>query len=309
MNALIFPGQGSQQVGMGIDFADNHALARQLFEEANDTLGFNLQKLCQEGPFEELTDTPNTQVALLTVGYIAHRLLAERVSVRPICVTGHSVGEYTALVAAEALSFTEAVQAVYQRGKFMKGTASTGQGTMAAILGQEDEAVELLCREVVQASGGQEVLVAANYNCPKQVVVSGHIEAVERILQQAKGKPLAVSGAFHSPLMFPAVEKMATVLEKIAWRDAQVPVVANFDNRFLVEAGQFTDSLKNQICSPVRWHSGVCAMIARQAECFIELGSGSVLSGLMKRIDNAKERLQVVDDTSLADTVKLLESR
>ncbi len=309
MNALIFPGQGSQQVGMGASFAEHHALGRQLFEEANDTLGFNLRRLCQKGPFEELTLTHKAQAALVTVGVIAYRLLAERVSLKPSCLAGHSVGEYAALAAAGALDFADALQLVYRRGQLMQEAVPLGEGTMAAILGLEDQAVNALCQKVLEESDSDtQVLVAANYNCAGQVVVSGHTAAVERILQHAKGKKLAVSAPFHSPLMLPAAEGLAPLLEAIAWRDALYAVVANCDNRFLTEAHMFAGSLKQQITAAVLWQSGVRAMIGKGANRFIELGSGQVLSGLIKRIDAAPQRLQVADDGSLKTAIKVLEA-
>ena len=297
---LIFPGQGSQQVGMGSEFVAHHAAARQLFEEANDALGFNLLKLCTEGPEDELTLTFNAQPAILTVGIMAHRLLADRASLAPIAMAGHSLGEYTALVAANAISFTDAVRTVHQRGKFMQEATPVGVGAMAAILGMEAETLEQLCLEEAQG----QVVAPANYNTPGQIVISGDTAAVERVLTRAKGKLLPVSAPFHSSLMAPAAEKMGVVLAEVNFADATPPICTNTDNRFLTEADHFAPNLVRQITSPVRWDTGVQAMAAEGVSQFVELGHGKVLAGMNKRIDKSLATLNVFDEATLGETLK-----
>jgi [acyl-carrier-protein] S-malonyltransferase len=293
--ALLFPGQGSQQVGMGQSFVAAHTQARQIFDEANEALGINLMRLCMEGPEEELTLTFNAQAAILTVATIAHRLLAGRAALKPVSMAGHSMGEYAALVAAGALPFAQAVKAVYQRGKFMQEATPVGVGAMAAILGMEGEELERLCREEAQG----QVVSPANFNTPGQIVISGHAEAVKRVLARCKGKLLVVSAPFHCALMQPAADRMREVLRGLSFSDAAAPVVANVDNAFKTKAAEFPPSLEKQITAPVRWDSGIKAMIAHGATQFIELGHGKVLSGMMKRIDKGAVMLNVQDDASL----------
>lgn len=293
--ALVFPGQGSQQVGMGKAFAEAHAEARQVFEEANDALGFDLKKLCLEGPEDELTLTFNAQAAILTVSTLAHRVLKARAALAPVSVAGHSLGEYSALVAAGVLGFRDAVKAVYQRGKFMQEATPLGVGAMAAILGTPPEELERLCRE--EAKG--QIVSPANFNAPGQIAISGHAEAVKRVLARCKGKLLVVSAPFHCALMQPAAERMRAVLAGIPFSDAAVPVVANVNNAFVTRAAEFAPLLVQQVTSPVRWDTGCQAMIKAGATRFIEVGNGKVLSGLMRRIDKSVPIAGVQDDESL----------
>lgn len=297
--AFLFPGQGSQQVGMGRDFLEL-TQGRALFEEAGDALGFDLQRLCMEGPEEELTLTFNAQAAILTVSTIAHRVLTERMPLSPVSMAGHSLGEYSALVAAGALSFGDALRTVFKRGTFMQEATPVGMGAMAAIIGMEGEALEALC---VEEAGGQ-VVAAANYNTPGQIVISGHDEAVRRVLAKAKGKLLTVSAPFHSALMQPAADRMREVLGQLPFQDAAVPVVANATSEFLTKADRFAPSLEAQIMAPVRWDSGVQAMIKRGANTFVELGHGRILSGMMRRIDKTVRSFTAGDDASLASTLE-----
>jgi [acyl-carrier-protein] S-malonyltransferase len=284
---------------MGKDFLDHHALARELFEQANDALGFDLKKLCLEGPEDQLALTSNAQPAILTVSTIAHRLLGERSGSKPLSLAGHSLGEYSALVAVGALPFADAVKAVNLRGKFMQEATPVGLGAMAAILGADPAELETICRE---ESKGQ-IVVPANYNCAGQIVISGHAGAVNRVLTRVKGKLLTVSAPFHSPLMAPAARAMKPVLEKLPFRDGAAPVVANASNRLLSRAAEFPPSLLEQITAPVRWDSGVRAMIAGGVTRVIEFGQGKVLSGLMKRIDKTVSAANVQDDESLTATL------
>lgn len=280
---------------MGASFLEGTTVAGAVFEEANDALGIDLKALCLEGPEEELTLTFNAQAAILTVATIAHRLLLGRAAVTPLSLAGHSVGEYSALVAAGVLPFADAVRTVYQRGRFMQEATPVGVGAMAALLGMEPEAVEALCREEAQ----DEVVSPANFNTPGQIVISGHDAAVKRVLARAKGKLLVVSAPFHSALMAPAAEKMAAVLGGLGFSNAEAPVVANYDNAFLTQAADFAPSLVNQIASPVRWDTGIQAMIAGGVTQFVELGHGKVLSGMMRRIDKSARVYNVGDLESL----------
>ncbi len=292
---LIFPGQGSQQVGMGASFNENHAAARALFEEANDALGFDLRRLCLEGPEEELILTYHAQPAILTVSVIAHRLLAERTDVSPLSLAGHSLGEYSALVTAGAFGFADAVRTVHQRGKFMQEATPVGMGAMAAILGMEAVELEALCEAEAQG----QVVAPANFNAPGQIAISGHTEAVRRVLGKAKGRELPVSAPFHSSLMAPAAERMDEVLAGITLSDASAPVVTNVANDFVTAAGEFRASLVRQVTAPVRWDSGIRAMIAGGVTRFIELGHGKILAGMNRRIDKTVATLNVWDDETL----------
>ena len=297
---LIFPGQGSQQVGMGADFAANHSEARELFEEANDTLGFDLKRLCLEGPEEELTLTYNAQPAILTVSVIAHRILGARAQVVPLSVAGHSLGEYSALVAVGALGFTDAVSAVHQRGKFMQEATPVGVGAMAAMLGAEVAELEAWCQE---EAGGQ-VVAPANFNAPGQIVISGDADAVKRVLARGKGRLLPVSAPFHSALMAPAAERMAEVLADLTFSDASAPLMANASNRFLTEAADFPPSLVKQVTSPVQWDAGIQDMVKGGVQRFVEVGHGKILAGMNRRIDKTVETQNVQDETSLVATLE-----
>jgi len=287
---------------MGQSFADAHPVARELFEQANDALGFDLRKLCLEGPEDELTLTYNAQAAILTVSVIAHGVLSERVSLQPVSLAGHSLGEYSALVAAGALDFTDAVRLVHQRGRFMQEATPVGVGAMAAVLGTDAEQLQQICAEEAQG----QVVGPANFNAPGQIVISGHAEAVDRVLGRVKGKRLAVSAPFHSELMRPAAERMEQVLGEVAFRDAAAPVVTNVDNALLSRAQDFPPTLVRQITAPVRWDGGIRTMIDGGVTRFVELGHGKVLAGLGKRIDKATPVLGVQDDESLAATAEAL---
>lgn len=300
---LLFPGQGSQSVGMGQQFVAKYPLAKEIFSEANAVLGIDLEKLCREGPEDALRLTYNAQAAILTVSVIALRVLQERVAVKPVCVAGHSMGEYSALVAVGALPFSEAVRAVFQRGRFMQEATPVGTGAMAAILGASPEEVEDLCA----SEAGDEVVSAANFNAPGQIVISGHAPAVQRVLARARGKLLPVSAPFHCALMQPAADKMAAVLAECAFAEASAPVVNNVDNRLLSQAEEFTPSLVRQITDPVRWDTGVGVMIGQGVEHLLELGHGRILSGLMKRIDKTVPVWNAQDDESLENTLIALE--
>ncbi len=309
--AFMFPGQGSQKVGMGRVWADASPEARQAFEEADDALGFSLSRLCWEGPEEELGLTANTQPALVAVSTAIHRALgALAPELQPVAVAGHSLGEYSALVAAGALGFADALRLVRRRGELMQEAVPVGVGAMAAILGMDAEAVA----QVAMESGTpEEVCAVANYNGPAQTVIAGHKAAVDRAVALAKERGarkatlLAVSAPFHSPLMKPAREGMAPYLEATQFRDPKVPVVTNVDAAPVTSGAAARDALVRQIDSPVRWVESVLAMEeAFGVETFVEVGPGNVLAGMTRRIAQAAKTTAVTDPDHLR---QLLEER
>ncbi len=298
--AFIFPGQGSQYVGMGRELYENFSVAKQLFEEANDTLRFSLSKLCFQGPEEDLKLTENTQPAILTTSIAALKVLQTEREISPQFTAGHSLGEYSALVASGTLRFSEAVQTVRLRGKFMQEAVPLGEGAMAAILGMERDQVEKICEEV--SSG--EVLTPANFNCPGQIAIAGHTKAVGRAIERVKqeGKKavlLPVSAPFHSPLMNPAGKRLEKALEGISISDLKVPVVTNVEAEVNTSKDRVKPLLVAQVSSPVRWEESMRRMIKEGIEQVLEIGPGKVLSSLMKRIDPNIETKHIEDIQTL----------
>ncbi len=286
--AFVFPGQGSQKVGMGQAWAEAYPSARKTFEEADQALGFDLTRLCWEGPEEELQLTANTQPAILACSIAVLRAVEERGGPQPVAVAGHSLGEYSALVAAGTLSFADALRLVRRRGELMQQAVPVGQGGMAALIGLDDEAVE----DIVRAAAGAEVCGVANYNSPGQTVVAGHLAAVERAVELAvergakKAKLLPVSAPFHSPLMAPARAGLLPQLEATEFAAPRVPVVVNIDAQPVAEGAAARDALVRQIDGPVRWVAAMRWLIDQAAvERFVEVGPGIVLTGLGRRID------------------------
>lgn len=303
--AFIFPGQGSQTVGMGKDIAESDANARALFQAADERLGFSLSSLIFEGPQETLTLTYNAQPALLTTS-IALLEKVKEAGITADYVAGHSLGEYTALVAAGALSFADAVYAVRKRGEFMEEAVPAGAGTMAAVLGMDAAALEAVTNEV---SAQGDPVQLANLNCPGQIVISGSKAGVEKAGQLAKERgakrviPLEVSGPFHSSLMKPAAGNLQEVLNGIAIHDAKIPVIANVTAEPVVKKEEISRLLIEQLYSPVRWEESVKTMIALGVDTFIEIGPGKVLSGLVKKIDRNVRVHAVNDLETLKSTV------
>lgn len=301
MKAFVFPGQGSQFAGMGKDLAENFPAARRVFEEADEALGFDLARLCFEGPEEDLKLTANTQPAILTVSIAALRALESETGISPDCAAGHSLGEYSALVCAGALDFADAVRTVRRRGIFMQEAVPVGVGAMAAVMGLEGEALEEVCRAAAQG----EIVSAANFNSPGQVVIAGHSGAVERAIALAREKgakralPLPVSAPFHCALMGPAGERLAAVLEGIEVKPPRIPVVTNVEAAPNVDSSRIRDLLVRQVSAPVRWEESVTAMAAMGVELFVEIGPGKVLAGLIKRIAKTIPVQNVEDAASL----------
>ncbi len=301
MIAFVFPGQGSQYAGMGKELADNFPVARQVFEEANEALGIDLAGLCFNGPEEDLKLTTNTQPAILTVSIAALRVIEQESGLKPSYVAGHSLGEYSALVAAGAIGFADAVRTVRKRGAFMQEAVPVGTGSMAAVMGLEREALEEVCREAAQG----EIVSPANFNSPGQVVIAGHTAAVERAAELAKGKGakrallLPVSAPFHCQLMVPAGERLRVVLEQVTVSDPQVPVVTNVEASPNQKASRVRDLLVAQVSAPVRWDESVTRMAELGVDRFVEIGPGKVLSGLVKRIAKGAAAQSVEDLSGL----------
>ena len=298
--AFLFPGQGSQSVGMGKELFENFSLARRVFEEADDALRFSIAKVCFQGPDETLKLTENTQPAILTASIACLRVLQAEKGLVPELAAGHSLGEYTALVASGGLVFSDAVRIVRLRGRFMQEAVPVGEGAMAAVLGMDRETLERLCEE---AAGG-EVLAPANYNSPGQIVLSGHAGAVGRAVEKVKqsGKKailLPVSAPFHSPLMRGAGERLARELEPIPVEDLKVPVVTNVEAEINRAKERVKPLLVSQVSNPVRWEESMRRMIEEGIERVIEVGPGRVLSGLMKRIDPRIEAGNIEDVQTL----------
>lgn len=286
--AFVFPGQGSQKVGMGRAWVERSEAARDVFAEADEVLGFSLSTLCWEGPEESLQLTENTQPAILTTSIAIHRAVADALG-PPSVVAGHSLGEYSALVAAGTLCLADALRLVKNRGRFMQDAVPAGEGAMAAIIGLDAPDVEEIA---AAASSESHVCAVANFNAPGQIVVSGAAPAVERAVALASEKGarravlLPVSAPFHSPLMKPARERLQPLLEAAAFSDPAVPLVANVDARAVTDGGTARVRLVEQVDSPVRWVDSVRSMVADfGVETFVEIGPGAVLSGLGRRIE------------------------
>ena len=298
--AFLFPGQGSQVVGMGKEFAQNNAVARQTFEEADEALGYKLSQLCFEGPEEKLKLTEITQPAILTASVAAFRVLQEK-SVRPHFVAGHSLGEYSAHVAAGTLTFSDAVQTVRNRGKYMQEAVPVGVGAMAAIVGLSLDIVNQIASESAQG----EVCQAANINSPEQIVLSGNAGAIARAIKIAtergakKAVSLPVSAPFHSALMQPAQDRLRPDLARLDLKNPSCPVVCNVDAALVSSAEVARDALIRQVTGTVQWAPSVRVLIEAGVDLFVEVGPGKVLWGLMRQIDRAKTSVAVGDEASL----------
>jgi [acyl-carrier-protein] S-malonyltransferase len=311
--AMLFPGQGSQSPGMGKDLADNFPAARQVFEEADEALGFSLSRLCFEGPAEDLQLTENTQPAILAVSIAAFRALESTDAPAPAFVAGHSLGEYSALVAAKVLELSAALRTVRGRGRYMQEAVPVGTGAMAAVIGGDLSAIERVCGE---ASGNitGEVCSIANINSPGQVVIAGNTAAVDRAIELLKGVArkvvkLNVSAPFHCALMKPAQDRLARDLERLTLGNVKFPVVTNVDARITTAPGELRDALVRQVSAPVRWVESMQLLIENGVDTVVEVGPGKVLSGLMRQTSRDIKCLNVEDAASLEATSVALAAR
>jgi [acyl-carrier-protein] S-malonyltransferase len=306
--AFLFPGQGSQAVGMGKDLATTYPVARQTFDEADAALGYKLSQLCFAGPEEKLKLTEITQPAILTVSVAAYRVLREK-GISPGYVAGHSLGEYSAHVAAGTLSFADAVRTVRNRGKYMQEAVPVGEGAMAAILGMPGEEVQTTCQEAAQHG----ICSPANLNSPEQTVISGSKAAVERAAELMKSRGakkvvmLAVSAPFHCALMQPAQDRLAADLQTLNFQPMQVPLIKNIDASPTSDPAHAREALIRQVTGAVQWVNSMRKLMELRAEAFIEVGPGKVLCGLMRQIDRAQRCMNVEDEASLQKTVNSLQ--
>jgi len=303
--AFVFPGQASQYSGMGKDLAGKYPAAKAVFDEADGALGFSISKLCFEGTEEDLKLTANTQPAILTCSVAVYRVLEEK-GLTPDFVAGHSLGEYSALVAAGALKFAEAVQLVRKRGTYMQDAVPAGVGAMAAIMGLSPAVVADVCKR----AAGSEICAAANLNSPDQTVISGHAGAVKRAVElasQAGAKRaviLAVSAPFHSALMMPMQQRLEKDLRDTEFSNLQLPLVTNVDADTTTSGSEAREALIRQVSMPVRWEESVRLLIDEGVNTFVEVGPGRVLTGLLRRIERSVAALNVEDEKSLAATVE-----
>lgn len=303
MAAFLFPGQGSQSPGMGKKLAEKSPAARQVFEEADDALGFPLSRLCFEGPAEDLQLTENTQPSILAVSVAAFRALERTGAPAPAFVAGHSLGEYSALVAAGVLDLANALRTVRARGRYMQEAVPVGTGAMAAVLGGELSEVERICAEAT----GDEVCSVANINSPGQVVIAGNTAAVDRAIELLKGVAkraikLNVSAPFHCALMKPAQDRLAQDLERLVFNEPKFPVVTNVDARITTAPNELRDALVRQVSAPVRWVESMQLLMQNGVDTVVEVGPGKVLSGLMRQTSRDIKSLNVEDAASLEAT-------
>ena len=300
---MVFPGQGSQSPGMGKELFEKFPVARQVFEEADDALGFSISRLCFEGPAEDLQLTENTQPAILTVSVAAFRAAAEAGISAPAFVAGHSLGEYSALVAAGSLRLSDAVRTVRARGRYMQQAVPIGTGAMAAVIGAELSEIQRVCEEASE----DQVCSVANINSPSQTVIAGNTEAVDRASELLKGIAkrvikLNVSAPFHCALMKPAQDRLVPDLEQLVFDEPAMPVVTNVDARATTAPDQLRDALVRQVSAPVRWVESMELLRQQGVETFVEAGPGKVLSGLLRHISRGVKTLNVEDAASLETT-------
>ena len=301
--AFVFPGQGSQTPGMGKELAENFLVARQVFEEADDALGFAISRLCFDGPAEELQLTENTQPAILTVSVAAFRAMREAGIAAPAFVAGHSLGEYSALVASGALSLSDAVRTVRARGRYMQEAVPVGTGAMAAAIGADVGEIERICAEARQ----DQVCSIANFNSPSQTVIAGNTEAVDRAIELLSGVArkvvkLEVSAPFHCALMKPAQDRLELDLAKLSFNEPTMPVITNVDACATTAPDELRNALVRQVSAPVHWVESMQLLIDQGVDTFVEAGPKKVLSGLMRQINRDVKMLNVEDAASLETT-------
>lgn len=308
--AFTFPGQGSQTVGMLKELYDNYDCVKDIFKRADEALGFSIKQMCFEGPEDQLRLTFNTQPAILTASVAVAAVLKEK-GLKPDVVAGHSLGEYSALVIAEALSLEDAVCIVRKRGQYMQEAVPVGEGSMAAILGLDSEIIVNVCKEVEASNEG--VVQAVNFNCPGQVVIAGSVAGVDAAIVKLKEAGarraviLPVSAPFHSSLMKPASERLAKLFETIEFKDAKIPLIANVTAKEVTDANEIKELLIKQAASPVLWEDSVNYMVENGVENFVEVGPGKVLSGFTKKINRSMKPLNIDDLKSLEKTLNFFE--
>ena len=307
--AFVFPGQGSQTVGMMKEFYDTYPVVKKVFSEADAALGFSMTNMIFNGPEEDLRLTANTQPAILTASVAAWKVLEEK-GVKADVAAGHSLGEYSALVAAGAMSFADAVRTVRKRGQFMQEAVPVGEGTMAAIIGLDNAKIVEICKKVETEL--KQAVQAVNFNCPGQVVIAGATAAVQKAAEELKAAGakraimLSVSAPFHSTLMEPAAKRLAEELKKVTFHDAKIPVVANVSAKEETKAAEIASALVKQAASPVLWEDSVRNMIAGGVTTFVEVGPGKVLTGFVRKINKEFTGLNVEDQASLEKTLAYL---
>lgn len=304
--AFVFPGQGSQKVGMMQEFYDKYDAVKEVFHTADEALGYSIMDMCFKGPEEDLRLTANTQPAILTCSVAALKVL-EANGIHADIAAGHSLGEYSALVAAGAISLADAVRTVHKRGQYMQEAVPVGEGSMAAVLGMDSDKIVEICQEAQKATG--KAVQAVNFNCPGQVVIAGAVEGVNKAIAELKAAgakravPLPVSAPFHSSLMKPAADKLAVELDKVTFSNAKMPVVANVTAQPETDAAMIKELLVKQAASPVLWETSVRNMIASGVTDFVEVGPGKVLCGFTKKIAKDFALLNVEDEASLEKTL------
>jgi [acyl-carrier-protein] S-malonyltransferase len=312
--AWVFPGQGSQFVGMGKDLYDTFPKVKEVFDDADNIMGFKISDLCFKGPKKILTETINAQPAIFLVSLACLKEIEDRMDNKPLYVAGHSLGEYTALLAADVVDFADGFKLVRERGRLMQEAPHLSKEGMAAIIGLDAEKVEGICTQI-RAGKQNSFVQIANYNSPEQIVISGNIDALQMAMKIAQEKGaklttlLSVSRAFHTSIMQPVAKRIKTVISSIRFHDARIPVISNITGKPLVKSSEIKEELVYQLCSPVQWVDSVEYMVATGVDGFIEIGPGKVLTGLIKRINGNVKLANLGDMDSIRSYLNTQEGR